>query len=107
GVEADSLSLGEESSLDRPFEVRGLERTAVRVLQALAKPELVDLSVPRDGGHGLCQPRYELVPGRPVDVLVRQQRLVDVPHRLPRLAGVRLLRIEVVDRVEYRVQRAE
>ena len=107
GVEADALTLGEEASLDRPLEVGGLDGGSVRILQALAELELVDLAVPRDGRQGLSKAWHELVAGRPVHVTVRQERLVDIPHRPPRLARVGLLRVEVVDRVDHCTQGSE
>src|SRR4249919_1122199 len=55
-----------------------------------------------DGAAG-----HQLVTGGPVDVLVGQQRLPDVPHRPPALAGVRQLRIQVVDRVQHGPQGSE
>src|SRR5204862_2101538 len=43
GVEADTLAGGEEPSLDRPLEIGREHLLAVRVLQALAQLEVVDL----------------------------------------------------------------
>ena len=106
-VEAHALTLGEEASLDRPFEVGGLDGSSVRILHALAELELVDLAVPRNGRQGLSKARHELVAGRPVHVTVRQERLVDIPHRPPRLARVGLLGVEVVDRVDHCTQGSE
>ena len=106
-VEADTLSGRQELTLDRVLEVAGLHRLAVRVLQALAQLELVDLAVARNRGQRLRQPRNHLEAACPVHVAVRDKRRIDVPHRPHALCRVGLLRIQIVDRVDDGPERAE
>ena len=95
--EAHTRRVDLEVTLNGRLEVARLDGLAVGVLQPLAQRERVRLPVGRDLWQILCEIRNDRRAGRAADVLVAEQRQVDVPHHAPAFDRVRETRVEVVD----------